>query len=493
MANPEAQGLVSHSDSDELDGPPRRASLSKSTHTDTPFVRGAADEAPAGSFEMTPLKEPGRQAHGASAAREAGSAVPTQRRPGTWRQWWVEILCCVLMAASLCAIVGILGRYNGEALPDLPFEVSINTVIAILGTTIKATAALILAEGISHLKWQWFLKQRPLGDLDIFDRASRGPWGCAKLLVARPGLLSCLAALLTILTVAVDPFTQQLIRYNGCTQEIPSSHATLPRANLFFSVIKDSSQIPTFLPEITRGILCPTLTETPFSCLTSNCSFDQPFSTLGFCSICEDLTSQLTFQNVTVPLDSFTPDFQPLPTPEGEDQELATIVNTTLPSGSYALSNMYTYPGLTVANRAYDSRWLEIVQASAAYPGGGYMTKTHRHRFNAGCRTEADNSTWACSGFGGAGAARCTIKPCVKTYKAAVEQGQLKEEIIATGLMELYVGDFRRISTEELVYVYAAADLTCAGTETITRLQEAGFHIGNDQQVVRWDAIANPE
>lgn len=45
--------------------------------------------------------------------------------------------------------------------------------------------ALILDTGISQLKWIWFSNQsRSLADMDVYDRASRGPWG-SFLLIAK--------------------------------------------------------------------------------------------------------------------------------------------------------------------------------------------------------------------------------------------------------------------------------------------------------------------
>ncbi|KAK8022815.1 hypothetical protein PG993_013582 [Apiospora rasikravindrae] len=160
--------------------------------------------------QRTPPHEPEPDAYGIALVNERRSKIPSQQPPGLWSQWWVEILNCLLMIATLCAMIGVLYPNNRKPLPDLPYQVSINTIVSILSTALKASTALVLAEGISHLKWDWFQVYRLLNNLDIFDKASRGPLGCLQLLVALAQrgrqFAPILAAALTILTLALDPF-----------------------------------------------------------------------------------------------------------------------------------------------------------------------------------------------------------------------------------------------------------------------------------------------
>jgi hypothetical protein len=42
---------------------------------------------------------------------------------------------------------------------------------------------MVLAEGISQSKWQWFRKARQLSDMERFDSATRGAWGSVLLIL----------------------------------------------------------------------------------------------------------------------------------------------------------------------------------------------------------------------------------------------------------------------------------------------------------------------
>ena len=142
MANPEAQSLFS--------------SINESSEQTYAASRGKPEKPP--YFQGAPYK-PAPEIHSYDIlGANAGSGVPgpsqSRRPPGLWSQWWVEILNCILMIGTLCAIIGILYPNQTKPLPDWPFDVSINTAVSILSTGLKTCAVLILTEGISQLKWK---------------------------------------------------------------------------------------------------------------------------------------------------------------------------------------------------------------------------------------------------------------------------------------------------------------------------------------------------
>jgi hypothetical protein len=74
------------------------------------------------------------------------------------------------------------------------------------------------------------LDSRKLEDLEIFDQASRGAWGSARLLWVKRGLrLTTIGPTLMILTLAFGTFTQQIISiqyrdiYIASTGGLPST------------------------------------------------------------------------------------------------------------------------------------------------------------------------------------------------------------------------------------------------------------------------------
>lgn len=77
----------------------------------------------------------------------------------------------------LIAVVVMLRVYDGKPLSEWPYSITINALVAILVTLIKATMTVPLAEGLSQLKWSWFDKPARLQDLALIDAASRGTLG----------------------------------------------------------------------------------------------------------------------------------------------------------------------------------------------------------------------------------------------------------------------------------------------------------------------------
>jgi hypothetical protein len=104
---------------------------------------------------------------------------------GTWTS---EILALVVGFAAIAAIIGVLARYNGRALPEWPYDITLNALIALLATIANATMSVSISSGLSQSKWIRFKNSaRPLSDIESFDEASRGSWGAIKLLATASG------------------------------------------------------------------------------------------------------------------------------------------------------------------------------------------------------------------------------------------------------------------------------------------------------------------
>ncbi|KAF4903085.1 hypothetical protein CGCVW01_v013167 [Colletotrichum viniferum] len=108
-------------------------------------------------------------------------------------------------------MVVIPGLYHEAPEAEWPFNNNINTVIALLTTLMRATMLVAVAEVVGQMKWRFFdNQQRTLSDLQRFDHASRGVLGSVKIIwVARSSIVTVVAALVMVTSVAVGPFTQQ--------------------------------------------------------------------------------------------------------------------------------------------------------------------------------------------------------------------------------------------------------------------------------------------
>jgi hypothetical protein len=132
--------------------------------------------------------------------------------------WWWEVGSILLSVACLGAMAAILGTVDGESLKDWKFPIQSNSLIAIFSTVSKSALLAAIAEGISQSKWTHFQDAaRPISHLQVFDDASRGPWGAlvflTKARVSSPPLAASLGAVLTLLLLVYEPFAQQILEF----------------------------------------------------------------------------------------------------------------------------------------------------------------------------------------------------------------------------------------------------------------------------------------
>jgi len=126
-----------------------------------------------------------------------------------FKRWHFEILTWLLSASCLGAIAVIYAVIRNRPLADLG---DLLTFTNMLGKV--ATAALIVptTEALGQLKWSWFSTSNAIWDFEIFDKATRGPWGAAMLLYRTKGRsLASLGAILILLLLAIDSFLQKLV------------------------------------------------------------------------------------------------------------------------------------------------------------------------------------------------------------------------------------------------------------------------------------------
>ncbi|KAI0152658.1 hypothetical protein GGR57DRAFT_167517 [Xylariaceae sp. FL1272] len=181
----------------------------------------------------------------------------------------------------------------------------------------KSSLLFAVGSTISQWKWRWFQcgRNRRMMDMQLFDDASRGPWGSFVLLATpRSWSVVSLGALVSILALVFDPFAQQLLIYpvRAVTIENSTGQASdLPRATNFVPGpgINDFNET-----EIQKLIAIWDLTEesknfAQSQCSTGNCIWDG-FESLSFCTKCDKgttgikLTDTSFFWNATPYLSS---------------------------------------------------------------------------------------------------------------------------------------------------------------------------------------------
>ncbi|KAL7626788.1 hypothetical protein AAE478_003562 [Parahypoxylon ruwenzoriense] len=341
--------------------------------------------------------------------------------------WWLEAAACLLILAMLGALVGTIYPYQDKPLPQWPYMLSINTIVAFYSEVMKAAMVLILGECLSQLKWSWFRKPRPLDHMERYDNASRGPWGAFELLwtLRLSAILPSIGAVITILALLLVPFAQQTVHFYSCTVPDTTRNASIPKTN--FASAGTSLHIGAGLNSIephvqavmNGGIYDSDPKRIQFNCLSGNCTFDGVYHSMGWCSRCEDVSDEIEIHYAS---NGMGP------------------ANFTLPS-----SNLSAMPGVrTFVMGPHESS----IQAILGWDQSGTVYKL-------------SDTPWGNRGYG---AAECSIDPCIRSYTGTVKSGVLTETVVST---------FQDWNEED--YWFNAVDMSCVNTAEKQALRDAGY------------------
>ena len=239
--------------------------------------------------------------------RMTRDAAPRRRKASKGRKfsrilndsWLLEISSLMISIAAVTAAAFLLRSYNGRALQDWRHSFSLNAVLSFVAIVSKATMILVMGSVLSQSKWNWYSgdnRSRPLLDFQMFDSASRGPLGSLRMICQLKHLgVAHLAALVTILSIAFEPFTQQALSF-PLVSETYGSNATVPVATEYSAT--DGSDVELSMKAaIYDGLFYSNISQTGASistnCESGNCTFPS-YSTLSVCSRCENVTSLVT-------------------------------------------------------------------------------------------------------------------------------------------------------------------------------------------------------
>jgi hypothetical protein len=121
----------------------------------------------------------------------------------------------IISICSLLSVAVVLYKWQGQPLSSWKLRYLPNSVISQLMTIARSTLMLSTASCISQACWLFMhRKPRNLIGIQVFDGASRGPAGAAILLLKQArSTLAILGAFITIATLLMESFTQQVIQY----------------------------------------------------------------------------------------------------------------------------------------------------------------------------------------------------------------------------------------------------------------------------------------
>ncbi|KAJ4263785.1 hypothetical protein NW762_005818 [Fusarium torreyae] len=163
------------------------------------------------------------------------------------KPWGFEIGAMASSIALLIAMASLLLAYHEKPIFDDKL-ITLNAVVSTLSTASKATLLTTVASCISQENWVLFAgKPRRLYDFEMISEASRGPWGSLMVLWSRSlrgGLLIRLGAIATILTLAMDPFAQQLVQLKQIFKR-ETGAAVIPYASRYSAGLRmGASMVP---------------------------------------------------------------------------------------------------------------------------------------------------------------------------------------------------------------------------------------------------------
>lgn len=330
--------------------------------------------------------------------------------------WLPEVASFLFALLALVAIVILLAARKDKPLPNWPSVLNINSLVAIFSSISKAALLLSVSECIGELKWIWFGKPQRVSDFDRFDSASRGPWGALLLLLKRPGnICTSLGAFITILTLAIDPFAQQVLQFNNCLRPIEGSSATIVRTNNYtvgaFGYAAGTPSLDTKMTAtLYQGLLSPppnTSALVTTYCQTGNCTFPDvrgtAYTSLAMCSSVEDISHTISEKD-----------------PVRISSSYGTW-NLKLPSGLRLLgSGALATAGVNPPNEDSDQPILTLE---------ALMVNTNCSGFSSG---DCSVKPWAI---------RATLSPCLHTYANVSYNNSIFKETISATTMLPYVSD----------------------------------------------------
>lgn len=238
----------------------------------------------------------------AIAAKSLESIPPSKKyklRPAH-RWWWWEIGAAVLSLTCLTLIFVTLMSMHGKPLSSWKLKISINTTVSVLATVAKSALMLLVAEALGQLKWLYFDTPRRLSDLQVFDDATRGPFGATTFLwhIRGRAYLGSVGCLITIIGLGFEPAAQQMLSFS--TKSVVSHDANVA-ASLGYATgfiptnLVDaggaSTDAPADLQNRVISSIAGTVLDGLQQCTTSSCQF-KDFSSLGVCGTCRNITDQ---------------------------------------------------------------------------------------------------------------------------------------------------------------------------------------------------------
>ncbi|TGJ85961.1 hypothetical protein E0Z10_g2825 [Xylaria hypoxylon] len=202
---------------------------------------------------LHPRADPSALAHEQEMPNQQGRALPDVSKTSTslssWWWWW-EIAGATLSIFGILLVVVLLLKIDQTTLSSWILPIQPSSLLSVLTTISKTSVLVSITSCMGQLKWRHFSQRpRPLNHLQIFDDASRGPWGSSVMvsrLLFQEHIWAAVAtglAVCNVLALGIDPSAQQLIALEAQEVRVLNNSALVSRAGDYYSRAWDVSDI----------------------------------------------------------------------------------------------------------------------------------------------------------------------------------------------------------------------------------------------------------
>ncbi|KAJ9615718.1 hypothetical protein H2200_001795 [Cladophialophora chaetospira] len=356
--------------------------------------------------------------------------------------WIFEVAAFLFSLACFIALVILLVVYDGKPAPSLPYSINLNAVIAILGTAIWSSLLFATAAFVSQCKWtHLFTTPRNLHDIQRIDDASRGPLGSIRLLCSGTGKsFASLGAIIIILAIVFDPFLQQIVSYP--LLEVSSSLTASTRQALWMSPFLDGGDI---IKAVNKGLNTESFSRVPY-CPSGNCTW-APFVSAGWCSSCEDATSQIKASPCDIDwnMDHYEPN-------ETKQFNCSVTIASTLPfdlgvsvtrstddqghEGNQLLNLTYANTGFYLSYSPVLKNWIRLKDGHM-FNGVWNLFFVFDFWTNLDYADLADTDNPAKNSI----AQQCVLTPCLRNYSLQVRNTVARLTTLSTQMQSFYYNE----------------------------------------------------
>jgi hypothetical protein len=423
-------------------------------------------------------------------------------------RWLLEIVSWLISAICMGSIIAVLIVLRDQPASKWPFigiGFTLNAFVSVLSRIAGAALLLPVAEALGQLKWSWFIKgdSKKMWDFEMFDNASRGPWGALLLLIHTKGkTVAALGALVTIFALALDPFFQQLVSFpdRWTLQDTNSSIARAVRYEPHYptqftnGVLVVSADVaiqaaadPFFLDNGTQPMAFGngTRADIPLTCPSGNCTWPD-YDTLGMCTECVEATQLLDFTCIFTRVDwtsqlNATISSYPNATVCGYFLN-ATSAKPTLMSG-YIVDDDGTTTG-----EALLMRTLPLVTNGARKPLYGRGSINFNHIRNPIADVLISSTTNGYDVYANKTPIlhECVLTWCVKTVRSTYFMGTYQEEVVSTfknTSQDLFPWSTYVVPGENIMMTSYVENITIAAPSTGQNFSSWGWGINNNTMV----------